>query len=505
MHRKVIALIIGCVLVFQACRSLWPEGKTIRHEVRQVIGGSLTPEDARAGAIARVKREVLEKASTHLESPTIVSHRALETVGRMALSMGLFKIRVTEENPFVEGGVSSIGFQAEVRVDLATLEERVRKLLTDREQLARLIEAERRVRQLLKIHQALEVENDRLTADTAPQQRATLQAAFHANANRLTALDWIHQALILWSGGGYDPADRAIDYYTRAVDLDPAYAHAYTGRGRAYKGQSLYPEAIADYDRAISLDPALAYAYNDRGGVYVAMDQVGRAIVDYDQAIRLDTAAALFYNNRGAAHAKQKQFERAIEDYTRAVRLETNYALFYNNRGAAYAELEQFERAIVDYSAAIRLDRDGALAYSNRGAAYNRIGQYRRALNDCDVAIRLELTAVAHNNRGVAYYNLQEIDQAIADYNEAIRLDPDDASTFNNRGVVYADLGHLRLAINDYSQAILRDPNLMVSYYARGLAYEASGQWPLARLDWLTACKMGYLPACERVEQQPEG
>src|SRR5580698_5054890 len=44
--------------------------------------------------------------------------------------------------------------------------------------------------------------------------------------------------------------DRAIEDYTRTIELEPGFSPAYLGRGNAYAAQGQYPRAIKDFDRA---------------------------------------------------------------------------------------------------------------------------------------------------------------------------------------------------------------------------------------------------------------
>ena len=51
--------------------------------------------------------------------------------------------------------------------------------------------------------------------------------------------------------------DRAIEDYSRAIELDPEYAPAYYNRGNAYSDKGEYDRAIEDLNRAIELDPRM--------------------------------------------------------------------------------------------------------------------------------------------------------------------------------------------------------------------------------------------------------
>ncbi len=64
---------------------------------------------------------------------------------------------------------------------------------------------------------------------------------------------------------------------------------AYFNRGNAYDDLGQYQRAIQDYTRAIQLDPDLAQAYYNRGIVYYNLGEYQRAIQDYDKACSLDS------------------------------------------------------------------------------------------------------------------------------------------------------------------------------------------------------------------------
>jgi tetratricopeptide (TPR) repeat protein len=62
--------------------------------------------------------------------------------------------------------------------------------------------------------------------------------------------------------------DEAIKDFTKAIELNPELADAYSNRGSAYAEISKFEEAIKDYTKAIGLNPGLAAAYLNRSTVY---------------------------------------------------------------------------------------------------------------------------------------------------------------------------------------------------------------------------------------------
>jgi len=89
-------------------------------------------------------------------------------------------------------------------------------------------------------------------------------------------------------GAKEDENFKAIDDYTRAIELDPKDTKAYYNRGLAYSNLRQYQKAIDDYTRTIELDPKLAIAYYNRGTVYDELRQYQKAIDDYTRTIELD-------------------------------------------------------------------------------------------------------------------------------------------------------------------------------------------------------------------------
>lgn len=109
-----------------------------------------------------------------------------------------------------------------------------------------------------------------------------------------------------------------IEYYTKAIELDPKYAYAYFYRGGAYNNLGEYQKAIADCTKIIELNPKDTHAYNNRGIAYNKLAEYQKAIDDYTKAIELDPKDAYVYYYRGGAYAHQGLPTVACSDYYQA-------------------------------------------------------------------------------------------------------------------------------------------------------------------------------------------
>lgn len=178
--------------------------------------------------------------------------------------------------------------------------------------------------------------------------------------NRLSATDWFEKGYALGTAGRHQ---ESMDAYTRAIELNPRYASAYSNRCLAYTNLGEHRQAIRDCDRAIELDPKFAAAYSNRGNAYCELGENRRAIRDYDKAIELNPNDVSAYHNRGSAYARLGEHRQAIRDYDRAIELNPKIAEPYHNRGIAYAALRDYRQAIKDLQIAARLGHKGAQDY----------------------------------------------------------------------------------------------------------------------------------------------
>jgi tetratricopeptide (TPR) repeat protein len=181
--------------------------------------------------------------------------------------------------------------------------------------------------------------------DREARNKATMTET-HEALDALTAEGWVNKANAL---SNTDP-NKAIEYLTNAIKLQPDYAKAYSVRGLVYdKKLNQSQQAIKDYSEAIRLQPDKAFApYYLRGLTYTNLGQYQQAINDNSEAIRLMPDYAEAYHSRGFAYTKIGQYQSAIKDYNEAILRKTDYIDAYNNRGATYFLLKNDELGCAD-------------------------------------------------------------------------------------------------------------------------------------------------------------
>jgi len=115
--------------------------------------------------------------------------------------------------------------------------------------------------------------------------------------------------------------DRAIAYFSKAIEIDPGYDEAYHQRGRAYYYKGQLDKALSDFNKALEIYRNYDLPYCGRGLVYYMKGQYDQAIVDCSKAIVINPRFAAAYNCRGLAYRAKGQYDKACPDLKQACEL----------------------------------------------------------------------------------------------------------------------------------------------------------------------------------------
>lgn len=209
----------------------------------------------------------------------------------------------------------------------------------------------------------------------------------------------------------------AIAEFNRAIQLDPNFKEAYSGRGFAQLQSGQLPQALESYNRILRIDPKAAIAYSGLALVRSRLGDERQARLDTEKSAALlaeQTTRHLYHSElsllelsvatagqtpkgdvwalieQGYRHIDARNFRAAVNTFNQAVKLlPSGSARPYIDRGVAYFWMQDYRSAIEDFSTAIRFNPFHIKAYEYRARAYQQIGQTQAARTDMQKAIDL--------------------------------------------------------------------------------------------------------------------
>ena len=152
--------------------------------------------------------------------------------------------------------------------------------------------------------------------------------------------------------------DKAIEAFSKAIDLKSDYVNAHYNLGLAYIKKGEVDKAWSAYYGAIQCKRNYAEAYNNRGIVYQLKGETLYALQDYTMAIGLNQALTEAYTNRGSLHLDRLDIQQALDDFHIAIKLDSDAGLAYGHAGVAYLHYQHWEKTKADWTVAAILRVD---------------------------------------------------------------------------------------------------------------------------------------------------
>ena len=176
--------------------------------------------------------------------------------------------------------------------------------------------------------------------------------------------------------------NKAIESYTRALELNPKGYSTFSNRGKAYFDLGKIDEALSDFDKSLAVNPGYVEALSNRGAALAMKGNLEQALTDLNKAIKIDPANINAISNRALTYYTLKQSDSAIADITNYLRLKPGDADMINLRGLCYGNLKNYKEALSDFDLSIRLSPNQGAFYQNRSSLFNEMGDKPKALED---------------------------------------------------------------------------------------------------------------------------
>ncbi|MCE5285979.1 MAG: tetratricopeptide repeat protein [Pelosinus sp.] len=186
---------------------------------------------------------------------------------------------------------------------------------------------------------------------------------------------------LLYEGIGYDQKhnyDKALECYSKAIEIDPNFAGPYNLRGNIYAQKGFFELALADYSMFIKLEPNNSGGYHNRGNLYSSYKQYyNLAISDYSRAIQLGDSC-FTRRARGIVYIETHQYYLALEDFKRMTELNDEEGYCYKSQ--VYGLIGDYQSAINECEGLLEKYQDHPIALFNLGQAYDLLGENDEAI-----------------------------------------------------------------------------------------------------------------------------
>jgi tetratricopeptide (TPR) repeat protein len=133
------------------------------------------------------------------------------------------------------------------------------------------------------------------------------------------------------------------------------FAIYYYERGNNYMASGEHQKAIEEYTKAIELDSAYAVFYLSRGLSYYKSGDRQKAIDDYNKTIELDSENADAYFNLGMVYNEIENYQKAIDAYTKVIKLNPKDAQAYSDREISITKFEEYKKFINNRERKLRI------------------------------------------------------------------------------------------------------------------------------------------------------
>jgi TolB-like protein len=204
---------------------------------------------------------------------------------------------------------------------------------------------------------AVESEIARAVAETL--QAKLTGTAEHVLASRPTENPEAHQLYLkgrfFWNKRSTENLRKAIDYFQKAIEKDPAYALAYAGLGDAHAIMPIYamtppnedvPSALAAARKAVELDDSLAEAHTSLANALLFNVQLAAAEPEFRRALELNPNYATAHQWYGECLQGEGRFVEAVAELQRAHELDPLSLIINASYGCVLGESGRSDEAV---------------------------------------------------------------------------------------------------------------------------------------------------------------
>ena len=305
--------LIAALASFMIASTVNAEVKTYEGSDEYIMSEFETIDIAKQRAKQKAERAAQEKAGVFIESNTEVVNMMVTKDEIRTMTGGILKIVDVQYDlkPLADG--KSLIVRATVKADIDS--DDINKWLNrDSGERSDLVAQNIELQKAIAEQDAQIAELKRQLADK-PKDAEKISAQFAAEGKIFLSNQQLAESSKLYYNGDLQGA---IALCTRAIELNPDNATAYSIRGVIYYRLGDFNSAIADLNRAIALNPNEFKNFYNRGLAHVKLNDFRKAADDFSGAIQLNSNDADSYYNRAVCRQRLGDYYGSQEDLNRA-------------------------------------------------------------------------------------------------------------------------------------------------------------------------------------------
>ena len=244
--------------------------------------------------------------------------------------------------------------------------------------------------------------------------------------------------------------EKAIQEFTRAIELDTSYIEAWYNRGSLYEKLGDLEKACEDFKQVVSRAPAFPAARHNLGVLHMKRQHWEDAERVFEEILEVEPRepdahyhlAEIYLNLYGDVDRATYCLQYAIERDPEHLDARFELGLLYAKH--RYTRPEFRQQAIDQFIELIKRD-DELQTFESLGQVFFVLGSlYDDRPEDADLAIYAYQTGLEHapspqaqNNLGLLYLQKNMIDEAAAEFKQAIQRYPNYESPYHNLAKLY--------------------------------------------------------------------
>ncbi|MFN3588332.1 MAG: tetratricopeptide repeat protein [Spirosomataceae bacterium] len=269
--------------------------------------------------------------------------------------------------------------------------------------------------------------------------------------------------------------DRALGFYTEAIEKVPDFADAYLNRGLIYEKRGLYDKAREDYQKAVEVDTDFPQAKFSLARILHILQKSAESekILTELPTSYQDSLNYLYLHAKNLASLNK--LDQAQSNFSLALQKDPKNPEILTDLGFVYFLQDNLEEASTLFTKAIQYDTSNPYPFHNLSVVNALQKEFDAALQNSEKAIQLEPTSgLFHSNHGFNLLLNQRTAEAEIHLSKAEKLGEKDSYLLRNKGILFLQKKNSTKAVELLLQAEKEDPGTKLIYYFLGKAHTAN-------------------------------